>query len=180
MKQPEERGASGVTALSILREAIKAVPAVKFALGIAGILAAVSIVTAVFRLGLAVAAFSAAVMFVLMTGLVIFARVASASSKTFVAHVAVFSWFSLLLIMATATLLFTSVFWAYPVDLKQFINPKPEGIKQQQIQSIAVLPFINESKDDKSKDAADDYITDGITEAVIGNLSDVSSLKIMS
>src|SRR5437763_7476510 len=170
-----ERGPSGVTALGILREAIKAVPAVKFALGIAGILAAVSIVTAVFRLGLAVAAFSAAVMFVLMTGLVIFARVASASSKTFAAHVAVFSWFSLTLIMATATLLFTSVFWGNPVDLKQFMNPMHDGIKQQQVQSIAILPFINESKD-----ATGDYIADGITEAVIGSLAEISSLKIMS
>lgn len=38
------QSASPVTALSILKEAIKAVPAVRFALGVAGIAAAVAIV----------------------------------------------------------------------------------------------------------------------------------------
>jgi hypothetical protein len=129
MNQSMERDSSSVTPLGILREATNAAPAVKFALGLAGVLAAVAIVTAVFRLSLVVAALGAAMMFVLMTGLVIFARVASASSKTFVRHVDVFSWFSLILIMATATLLFTSVSWDYPVDLKQFVNAKNDGIK---------------------------------------------------
>jgi serine/threonine protein kinase/tetratricopeptide (TPR) repeat protein len=43
------------------------------------------------------------------------------------------------------------------------------------VRSIAVLPFVNESKD-----ASSEYISDGITEGVIDNLSEVPDLKVMS
>ena len=43
------------------------------------------------------------------------------------------------------------------------------------IQSIAVLPLVNESND-----ASNDYIADGITEGIIDKLSDLPDLKVMS
>ena len=43
------------------------------------------------------------------------------------------------------------------------------------IESIAVLPFINESNDPNSE-----YLSDGITESIISNLSHLSQLKVMA
>jgi len=45
----------------------------------------------------------------------------------------------------------------------------------QAVRSIAVLPFV-----DDSKDASSEYITDGITEGVIDKLSEIPDLRIMS
>jgi TolB-like protein len=45
----------------------------------------------------------------------------------------------------------------------------------QRTRSLAVLPIV-----DESKDASTQYISDGITEGVIGRLSEVPSLKVMS
>lgn len=47
--------------------------------------------------------------------------------------------------------------------------------KPQKIDSIAVLPFANESKDPDL-----DYLTEGIAETIIGNLAEIPSLRVTS
>jgi hypothetical protein len=106
----------------ILDKAIKAVPAVKYALGIAGIVAAIAIVASM-HISYALAALGTVIMLILMTVLVVFARVAKSTSVRMQAPALVFTWFALLLTMATAFLLFTSVFFGAPVDLKRVFAP---------------------------------------------------------
>jgi hypothetical protein len=104
------------TEISLIRQAIKAVPAVRYALGVAGIFAVIAIVK-VFDLNYRVAVFGAIVMFVLMTVLVIFARLAAERKGDFRLPALTFTWFALILTMATALALFTSVFVGWPLKI---------------------------------------------------------------
>jgi len=108
---------------SILKQAIKAVPAVKYALGIAGIIAVIAIVRG-FGIDLRIALFGAIVMFVLMTMLVVFASLARQKGSQFRLPALVFTWFSLICVMAVSIVLFTSVFWGRPVDMRTLLAKK--------------------------------------------------------
>jgi hypothetical protein len=105
----------------VLNDAVKAVPSVKYALGIAGVVAAVAIIQA-FRIGYRVAFFGAIVMFVLMVLLFIFAKLTRTAQRHFVAPVVVLMWSFLLLAIGTACLLFTSVFFRFPLDLRNWLK----------------------------------------------------------
>jgi hypothetical protein len=106
----------------ILREAIKAVPAVKFALGIAGILAVLAIARG-FSLSYRVAVFGTVLMLVLMTVLVVFARLSTAGPSFFYGPAVVLTWFSVTVVIATAGFLFSSIFFQRPVDLRRWLDP---------------------------------------------------------
>jgi hypothetical protein len=110
-----------VTPPSLLKQAIKAVPAVKYALGVAGIIAVIAIVRGGLNIDFRVAVFGTVIMLVLMTILVVFANLASQQKSSFRKPAIVFTWFSLLLVMATAALLFLSVFFGKPLDLRNLI-----------------------------------------------------------
>lgn len=110
--------------LTTVQKAIRAVPAVRFALGIAGIVAAIAIVKG-FGLGLRVAGFGTVVMLVLMTTLVIFARLTTASVGMFQVPILIFTWSALFMTLATAFLLFTSIFFCWPVDLQYWLTGQP-------------------------------------------------------
>lgn len=99
-----------------LKQAIKAVPAVKYALGIGGIAATVAIIQS-FTVDLKVAFGGIAVMLVLMGVLVIFARMAALAGPRMLLPALVFTWFTLILFMAASILLFTSIFFKKPLDL---------------------------------------------------------------
>jgi PDZ domain len=107
---------------TVLNKAIKAVPAVKYALGVAGIVAAVAIV-GLLGISYAAAGIGVVVMFVLMTTLVVFARITTVPTAALRIPALVFTWFALLLTMATACLLFSSVFFKKPVDVKEIFEP---------------------------------------------------------
>jgi hypothetical protein len=107
----------------VLNDAVKAVPSVKYALGIAGVVAAVAIIQA-FRIGYRIAFLGAIVMFVLMVLLVIFAKLTQTAQTHFVAPVLVLMWSFLLLAIGTACLLFTSVFFRFPLDLRDWLKPE--------------------------------------------------------
>jgi hypothetical protein len=102
---------------NLLGKAIQAVPAVKYALGIAGIVAALAVIGSL-GVSYTVAFVGTVVMLVFMTALVVFARVSKTSNSALRFPALVFTWFSILLTMATACLLFSSVFFGEPVDLK--------------------------------------------------------------
>jgi predicted Ser/Thr protein kinase len=110
--------------LRVLREAIRAVPAVKYALGVAGIVSAIAIIVS-FGIDLRVAFFGAVLMFVLMTMLVVFARLSGAVPKYLTLPAIILVYFSVILTIGTATLLFTSVFFQRPIDLKHWVTGSP-------------------------------------------------------
>ena len=105
----------------ILKDAIKQVPALKYALGIVGIVSAISIISTLvtdFR----VAVFGTLIMILLMIFLVIFAKLTTIQTGEIRIIILVLMWFSLFLIIATSSCLFTSVFFKWPVDLQNWIT----------------------------------------------------------
>lgn len=110
-------------ARSFLREAIEAVPAVKYALGVGGLASVVAIVTGRFGLGLdpRFAVVGGVVMIVMMVVLVIFARGTEIVGESVRLPVMALTWFALLLFMAASTLLFTSVFFTWPLNLTHWL-----------------------------------------------------------
>jgi hypothetical protein len=108
--------------LKIVRESIKAVPAMKYALAVAGILAVVAMVGA-FRLSPQTAIFGAVITLVLMVAMVIFARLATTAPKHFLLPVKVMMWAFLCVTVATAFLLFTSAFFRWPRGLRELLDP---------------------------------------------------------
>jgi hypothetical protein len=118
-----------ISPLQILKEAIKAIPAVKYALGIAGIAASVAIVAG-FQIDLRVAVFGTIIMIGLMTVLVVFARLAASPSKFVHIPALLLAWGFVILILASATLLFTSFFFGKPRELKDYVgeNTNPAGV----------------------------------------------------
>lgn len=101
---------------NLLKEAMIAVPAVRYALGVAGIISVVAIVRG-FGISYQIAALGAAVMIVLMTVLVVFARAASVAKGAFVLPALFLTWASLLITVAAAFFLLTSVFFGWPIKL---------------------------------------------------------------
>ena len=102
----------------ILKEALKAVPQLKWALGIAGIVAIIAIVEIGWKVNPMIAVLGTVVMLVLMAVLVLFARLSTATPVEFIWAIQVFMWSSLCLTIATASLLFTSVFFSWPLNFR--------------------------------------------------------------
>lgn len=106
--------------MALLREAVKAVPAVRYALGIGGVLAAVSLVF-VLKIDPRIAFIGIVVTLIFMSILVIFANGAAAENDNIRLPSLVFTWFSLTLFMATGVCLFTSLFFSLPLNLTTWI-----------------------------------------------------------
>lgn len=107
--------------MSVLREATKAVPAVRYAIGVAGIFSVVAIVKS-FGLDPRISFFGALFIVIIMAILVVFARVASLSKGYIRLPAIVLTWFSLLALVACSTLLFTSVFFDWPTGLSHWLT----------------------------------------------------------
>lgn len=124
---------------TFLDRAVKAVPAIKYALGIGGVVAVIAIVFS-FGINAKVAIFGTIIMLVLMVVLVLFASLVRKPGASFSLPALIFTWFSLSLFMASSLLLFTSAFWATPIDLRTSIsapkqtsgtNPNAQGSSTQ-------------------------------------------------
>ncbi len=100
-------------AKDILKSAIEAVPAVKYALGVAGIAAAASLIWLLLR-DWRTAFFSILGMFFFMGILFIFADLSKTIPKS---AQLTFIWFLLVLFMAICAMLFFSVFFQWPLPL---------------------------------------------------------------
>jgi hypothetical protein len=94
---------------------------VRYALGVAGIVSAIAIISAI-RVDLRVAVVGTIVMVVLMVLLVVFARLASATSDVFRRPILVLVWSFLTISIVTAACLFTSVFFRWPLNLQYWID----------------------------------------------------------
>lgn len=101
----------------VLIAAIRAVPSVKYALGVAGVVSAIAVVRAL-DLSLTVAGFGAVVMFVLMTALVVFSALTRLAPHRLAIPATLLLYAAIVLTVATSTLLFTSVFFMWPIDLQ--------------------------------------------------------------
>jgi hypothetical protein len=127
--------------MHFLRDAIKAVPAVKYALGIGGILATVAIGRS-FRTDLPGAAIETVVMLFLMSILVIFARMVSLTHRLRATAV-VLTWFSLTLFMAVSCLIFSCVFFGMPRDLSSWLPGMPDANASSSVRA-SYTPYISE------------------------------------
>ena len=106
----------------VLRQAIRAVPAVKWALGVAGLVAAVGIIGLLVREKWMVAIVGTVILLVLMTMLVVFARIAALQPRQLKGPIVVFVWFVLILTCAFAVTLFTTVTMAQPATLARLLG----------------------------------------------------------
>ena len=99
-----------ISPVSILKDAQKSVPAVKYAVGVAGIAAVVAIVAG-FQLDYRIAVFGTVIVFGLMFVLVIFSSFVSHGGPSVVKLATFAAWSFLLLTVAASLLLMTSYFF---------------------------------------------------------------------
>lgn len=130
MSQIPHKPTAIVHPFEVLKRALAHVPAVKYALGIAGIGAAVAIVKAFFT-DWAVAVFSIVVMMLLMAVLFVFAKLTTVASKDLRLAMLTLMWSSLILTILTAALLFSSVFFGWPINIRQVITSQSVVNKPQ-------------------------------------------------
>jgi hypothetical protein len=161
---------------SFLKQAINAVPAVKYALGIGGVVSVIAIVGG-FRIDFRVALLGTVVMLVLMTVLLVFAKAASRPQSAFKVPAIILTWFSLLLFIATASALFLSVFFGKPLDLRTLLAPVHAGQTPVEKHGNAeVLPPTTDRVDVTVKQAPSQTVTATVghenkkLRAKIGNL----------
>jgi hypothetical protein len=148
--------------LKILREATRSLPAMRYALGVAGILSVVSLVGAL-RIDWRIGLFGTIIMLLLMSTLVIFARASTLAPKHLRTPAIVLIYAALVLVLSTAVALFTSVFWGYPLDLRLLLSAS----SGRAVMSVAVYdretdkPIDNARvavhSDDKELDAPTDH-----------------------
>ncbi len=112
-----------INPIDMLREAIKAVPSVKYALGIGGVASIVAIIINLFGLSPTIAIIGTIVVLILMGVLVIFARMTSINSTKMFIPIMSFMWFILIFFMLISLSLFTSIFFRIPLDLHHWISP---------------------------------------------------------
>lgn len=94
--------------IEILREAITAVPSVKYALGVAGVAAAIALVAGF--VDLRVALVGIPITFVFMVGLVLFSRFADNTRESYRSVIQIFVWFCVS-IMIICTVMFAITFF---------------------------------------------------------------------
>lgn len=108
--------------LNLLKQAIIAVPSLRYALGIVGIIAAVALIR-LLEVNYLIAIIGAIIMIILMVLLVIFDHISKQPSSEFKLPALVLIWFVLIIIIITIVIFFTSVFFRWPLDLNIPQNP---------------------------------------------------------
>ncbi len=107
--------------LTMIREGVKAVPQMKYLLAVGGMLGMLSVIVSILKLDLRLAVFGSILMLFLMAMVVVFARV-SALQEDLRLPAIVMTWFSMLVMICSATLIFTSVFWSKPLNLSCWVD----------------------------------------------------------
>lgn len=109
--------------INVFQEAIKAVPSLKWALAVLGIVAAIAI-GLTFQVSLRVAVIGTLIMLVLMVAVVIFATLTKSTGPLRIAA-AIMTFAFLILIIATIAFILTSVFFKWPLDLHTWVTGPP-------------------------------------------------------
>jgi hypothetical protein len=112
---------AGIAPWTILQAAIKAVPALKYALAVLGIVSAISLIKG-FGIDFRIAVFGTIIMVVLMVALVVFAALTKVKSPQVRSAALVLMWSFLALTILSAALLFTSAFFDYPKPLPKLLG----------------------------------------------------------
>lgn len=128
-----------ITPAGVLKNAIKAVPAVKYALGVAGVAAAVALIAG-FITDYKIAVFGIILMFGLMIVLVVFSNIAKSTVGDIRPLSLLLAWSFVILIIATSFFIFTGFFFHWPRPLESYIGevqpastPAPEGTNAKQV-----------------------------------------------
>ena len=109
----------------LLKDAVKAIPELKYALGVAGIAAVVAIVAG-FGIDFRIAVFGTLIIIGLMFVLLIFSRFAArTNSSRLLLQALILTWAFTILTIVALTLLLTSFFFSWPQDLS------PDNTDQQ-------------------------------------------------
>lgn len=115
--------------LETLKAAIRAVPPVKYALGVAGVISVIAIVRS-FGIDFKNAAVGAVVVFALMTLLVVFASISKTPQDDMRLPAMVFTWFVLVMVMAVSVAMFYLVFWKHSIDLSAIFGHSDKPVDQ--------------------------------------------------
>jgi hypothetical protein len=105
---------------TLLKNAVKAVPAIKYALGVAGVASVVAIVLGL-KLKPEIAVFGSLTVIGLMFVLVVFAGFAREQTNAIMWPAKVLVWFYTIAVIVTTTLFITSYFWQSPMSFQK--NP---------------------------------------------------------
>jgi len=109
--------------LTVLADASKKVPSLKYALGVAGVVSILAII-ATLRVDLRLAGLGFCVLIVFMVAVLVFSKLASLPGQTFRLPALLLMWFSVLITIVVPTLIATSVFRDWPLKLKHFAEPE--------------------------------------------------------
>lgn len=149
-----------------------AVPAVRYALGIAGIAAAIAIVGS-FKLGLAVAALGTIVMLGLMTALLVFARLAGAGTTGPSGEPSILEgpaylmvWVFTLLTCATGVMVFSVTFFGFP---KTWHDIFPDNANPGALISVDTMSVDPSGVDTIGVDTARRAVSDSLRKDQYGN-----------
>lgn len=116
-----ETASAGSIPMRLLNAAIKAVPSLKYALGVLGIVSAIAIIKTL-GIDFRAAAFGTVVMLVLMVAIVVFAALTGTKSPHMRLAALVMLWSFLILTISSAALLFTSVFFDFPRPITSILG----------------------------------------------------------
>jgi predicted outer membrane repeat protein len=133
--------------LGLIRQATRAVPAVRYALGVVGIAAAAALVFGVLGRDAKVAIFAPLGLLVLMVLLLLFAKLAAQTDiPSLRAALLVLIWMPLILAFGALILLGSSVFFGKPLDLRHWLtgqittaSPTPTPLIRQDVQQLPAL-----------------------------------------
>jgi hypothetical protein len=120
-------GIGSLTPWGVFQAALKAVPALRYALGVLGMVSAIAIIKG-FGVDFRAAVFGTIIMLVLMVGLVVFAALTKVPGLHLRSAAVVLMWSLLAITILTAVLLFTSFFFAFPkglLDLLRITEAEP-------------------------------------------------------
>jgi len=107
----------------IVKDSAKQLPAMKYAVGIVGLLAILAIIGLI-KVSFQVAAIGIIVLIMLMVFLLIFAKLTTSSSAVFHYPKLLLLWSSAILAILTVILIFTSAFFSYPINLNSLAEKK--------------------------------------------------------
>jgi len=134
--------------ISALKEAVKAVPAMKYALAVLGLVAVVAIAAA-WRVNFKVAVFGAVIILILMVALLVFARLTVVGAGFFLLPALILLYTFVLLTAATGVLLFTAAAFKWPPALHELIfgPASPPAVPTSLQEEWEVKPIQVESED---------------------------------